>query len=114
MEQVAKGSCESLLLVKWSKEGEGCPGPGSLGQKDTWGQGLLEHRRGRATAGGTTAPALVGSPHTEKNTNLCEQSWKYSSKTSYYKNTASSCFPWALTPNVLHLSSVVIKAQQSH
>lgn len=39
---------------------------------------------------------------------------KYSSKNSYYKNTASSCFPWALTPNVLHLSSVVIKAQQSH
>lgn len=70
MEQVAKGSCESLLLVKWSKEGEGCPGPGSLGQKDTWEQWLLEHRRGQATAAGTAAPSFGGITSHRKNHKL--------------------------------------------
>ena len=69
MEQVAKGSCESLLLAKWSKEGEGGPGPGRLGQKDTWGWRLREHRRGQATAGGTTAPSFGGITLHRKTTN---------------------------------------------
>lgn len=43
MERVAKGSGESLLLAKWSKEGEGRPGPGCPGQKDTGGR---SHWRG--------------------------------------------------------------------
>jgi len=102
MEQVTEGSCESLWLVQWSKEGEGRRG--RMGQEDAWG---------RVTAEGTTAPSLGGNTvRRKKPQTVVSRAGKSSSKNGSYKNTASSCFPWA--PNVLHSSSVVIKAQQSH
>lgn len=100
----------NLLLAKWSKEGEGHPGPG----RRTRGDGGSESTWGRATARGPELPALVGPRYTGKPQTDVSRAGKYDSENGYYKNRASSCFPWASTPNVLHSSSVVIKAQQSH
>ena len=88
--------------------------PAGWGRR-TRGDGGSESTAGyRPLRGGPQLPASVGSPYTERPQTDVSRAGKHSSKNGYYKNTASSCFPWALTPNVLHLSSVVIKAQQSH
>lgn len=68
---------------------------GSWQSGDTWGQWLRGHHSQKM-------------PRTDVN-----RAGKCSEKGSY-RNTASSGFPRALAPNVLHLSFMVIKTQQSH
>lgn len=65
MEQVAKDSCESLLLAQWGQEGGGRPSPADLGQRK---RGDVAPRAGRdGPLQGTTAPGLGGSHLTQKN-----------------------------------------------
>lgn len=109
MEQVAEGSCESLLLVEQSKERKG-----RLAQAawDMLGQGLWERCTGRAAAGQDRSSQLGGI--TPEHTACCEQLWEASQEKGSWRNKASCCFPQAWTPNMVHLSSVMIKSQQSY
>lgn len=84
MEGGTKGGCESFHGVRR----EGQTGPGSWGHV------------------GTMVPRARNTPGTDES-----EAGKHNGNGSH-KNSASSALPWP--PKVLHLSFMVIKAQQSH